>query len=194
MALDLDSFLQAELAEHRAAFEANARELKVPFERVLGLCERAVRGKSKLLTFGNGGSASDAQHIAAELVIRYKTDRPAIAAISLATDTSAITAGANDHGFETIFARQIEALARPGDIALGISTSGNSANVLAGLKEARRLGVTTIGLTGGDGGKMHGLCDALIVVPSTVTARIQEMHILIGHMLCKALEIRLGYV
>lgn len=208
----LTAFLRRETDEHRDAFEALLSHLTEPFDQVLTLWERAVRGGGKLLFFGNGGSAADAQHLAAELVIRYQADRPAIAAIALNTDTSALTAGANDMGFERIFARQIEALGRPGDVAVGISTSGRSPNVLAALAVARERGLVTIGLTGAtsrmtasspastSAGSAAGtaapelaaLCDALLVVPSRITARIQEMHIMLGHMLCKALEQRLG--
>jgi D-sedoheptulose 7-phosphate isomerase len=191
--LVVEDFLGAELAEHRLVFEAFARDLAPGFAPALALLEDCVRGGGKVLLFGNGGSAADAQHIAAELVIRYKSDRPAIAALALTTDTSALTACGNDLGFDALFSRQIEALANPHDVAVGISTSGRSANVLAGLREARRKGARTVGLAGGDGGEMPGLCDALIVVGSRVTARVQEMHILAGHMLCKALERRLGY-
>jgi D-sedoheptulose 7-phosphate isomerase len=187
-------FLYGELAEHRQVFEATSAVIERPFATVLELLEKSVRAGGKLLLFGNGGSAADAQHIAAELVIRYKSDRAAIAAIALTTDTSAITACGNDLGFDALFSRQVEALSRPGDVAIGISTSGNSPNVIRGLEEAKRRDVHTIGLTGGDGGKMRGMCDATITVPSRVTARIQEMHILIGHMLCQALEQRLGLV
>jgi D-sedoheptulose 7-phosphate isomerase len=154
----------------------------------------AYRGGRKALFFGNGGSAADAQHIAAELIVRYHTNRAAISAMALTTDPSAVTACANDIGFDAIFERQIAGLGRVNDIAFGISTSGKSANVLRGLRQARVMGLQTVGLTGGEGGDMRGSCDALIVVPSTVTARIQEMHITIGHMLCKALEQRLGLV
>jgi D-sedoheptulose 7-phosphate isomerase len=182
------TFLQGELREHREVFEATASAIDRPFSAVLDVIENSVRAGGKLLLFGNGGSAADAQHIAAELVIRYKTDRAAIAAIALTTDSSAITACGNDLGFDALFSRQVEALSRPGDVAIGISTSGNSP------LEARRRGVHTVGLTGGDGGRMPGACDAVITVPSKVTGRIQEMHILIGHMLCQALERRLGLV
>jgi D-sedoheptulose 7-phosphate isomerase len=191
---DVTNFLRAELAEHRQVFEATSAIIEQAFPAVLDLLEKSVRAGGKLLLFGNGGSAADAQHIAAELVIRYKKERVAIAAIALTTDSSAITACGNDLGFDALFSRQVEALARPGDVAIGISTSGNSPNVLAGLLQARRGGVHTVGLTGGSGGKMSGVCDAMIIVPSRVTARIQEMHILIGHMLCQGLEIRLGLV
>jgi D-sedoheptulose 7-phosphate isomerase len=191
---EIPALLQRELAEHRATLEATARMIEGPFTASLALLESAVRIGGKVLLFGNGGSAADAQHIAAELVIRYKRDRAPIAAIALSTDTSALTACGNDLGFEAIFERQVEALGRAGDVALGISTSGNSPNVLRGLTKARELGLKTIGLAGGTGGKLPPLCDALIVIPSPVTARIQEMHITVGHMLCVALEERLGLV
>jgi D-sedoheptulose 7-phosphate isomerase len=186
--------LQAELDEHEQVFAATSRMLGQPFAETLAIWEAAVRGGGKILLFGNGGSAADAQHIAAELVIRYHVDRRPIAAIALTTDSSALTACGNDLGFESLFERQVEALGRPGDVAVGISTSGRSANVLAGLRRARALGMHVTGLSGGDGGEMQRLCDSLIVVPSRITARIQEMHILVGHMLCKALERRLGLV
>jgi D-sedoheptulose 7-phosphate isomerase len=188
------ALLHLELDEHRCVFEATAKMLQDPFALTLGIVERSIRQGCKLLLFGNGGSAADAQHIAAELIVRYKSDRAAIAAIALTTDTSALTACGNDLGFDAIFARQIEGLGRRGDVAVGISTSGNSANVLAGLRQARAAGLRTVGLTGAGGGQMRELCDSLIAVPSSVTARIQEMHITIGHMLCKALEHRLELV
>ena len=189
-----DLFFEQEMAEHRATFEATVREVREPFAQTLAIWERSIRAGGKILLFGNGGSASDAQHIAAELVIRYKADRAAIPAIALTTDTSALTACGNDLGFDMIFARQLEALGRPGDVAVGFSTSGKSPNVLAALKEARNRNVRTTGFSGGDGGPMRELCDTAIIVPSRVTARIQEMHITVGHMLCKALEQRLGLV
>ncbi|HMD73086.1 MAG TPA: D-sedoheptulose 7-phosphate isomerase [Steroidobacteraceae bacterium] len=191
---DLEGLLQRELHEHRDTFEATARMLRDPFVATLSLLEGAVRAGGKILLFGNGGSAADAQHIAAEFVIRYTTNRAPIAAIALSTDTSALTACGNDWGFDAIFERQVEALGRPQDVALGISTSGNSPNVLRGLRKARAMGLKTMGLGGGNAGQLPPLCDALIVVPSTVTARIQEMHITIGHILCKSLEQRLGLV
>jgi len=190
--IDIDAFLRTEAAEHREAFESLLRSLEAPFSQTLSMWESCIRRGGKLLLFGNGGSASDAQHIAAECVIRYHKDRAAIAAIALTTDTSALTAGSNDMGFEHIFSRQLEALGRRGDVAVGISTSGRSRNVLNGLREARSRQLHTSGLTGGDGGEMRTLCDVSIVVPSSITARIQEMHIFVGHLLCKALEQRLG--
>lgn len=189
---ELDAFLNAEAAEHRESFESCMAGLRAPFADMLALWEASIRRGGKLLIFGNGGSAGNAQHISTELAVRYSRDRPAIAAVALAADVSALTAAANDMGFESVFSRQVQALGRPGDVAVGISTQGRSPNVLAALREARARDLVTTGLTGGNGGPMRGLCDAAIVVPSGVTARIQEMHILVSHMLCKALEIRLG--
>jgi D-sedoheptulose 7-phosphate isomerase len=191
---DVADLLHTELTEHREVFEATRAVIDQSFALALSLIENGIRAGGKLLLFGNGGSAADAQHIAAELVIRYKTDRAPIAAIALTTDSSTLTACGNDLGFDALFARQVAALARPGDVVIGISTSGNSPNVIAGLQQARSLDARTIGLTSGSGGKMAAACDAMIAVPSAVTARIQEMHILIGHILCKALEQRLGLV
>jgi D-sedoheptulose 7-phosphate isomerase len=194
VAVSTSELLREELAEHAQAFEALRAMIEAPFLAGLDLLDQSLRAGGKLLLFGNGGSAADCQHIAAELVIRYKSDRAALAAIALTTDTSALTACGNDLGFDAIFARQVEALARPGDVVIGISTSGNSPNVIAGLSAARARDARTIGMAAGSGGKMGPLCDVLVTVPSKVTARIQEMHILIGHMWCKALEQRLGLV
>ena len=158
----------------------------------MAACVTSIRGGGKLMLFGNGGSAADAQHLATELTIRYKTDRAAIAAIALTTDTSALTAAGNDLGFEQIFARQVEALGKPGDVAIGISTSGKSPNVLAALKRAKAMGLVTAALSGKGGGDLKGSADHLLVVPSDTTARIQEMHIPLGQRLCGALEIEIG--
>ena len=191
---DARLLLLAELREHRETFEATARILGQPFLNTLEILKSGAQRGGKLMFFGNGGSAADAQHIAAELVIRYRADRPAIAALSLSTDTSVLTACANDLGYDSLFERQIAGLGREYDVAVGISTSGNSINVLKGLRQARRMGLKTVGLTGGNGGELLALCDAAVVVPSPVTARIQEMHILIGHAWCTALEQSLGLV
>lgn len=142
----------------------------------------------KVLFFGNGGSASDAQHLAAEFVVRYHKERKAYAAIALTTDTSILTAHGNDYSFDTVFNRQIEALAKPGDIVIGLSTSGNSANVVNGIKTAKDLGVWTCAFTGASGGQLKTLADECVCVAHTETARIQEGHILIGHWLCEALD------
>ena len=192
----LATFILQETDEHRQTFEALLPELVHPFGEILSIWEQAIRDGGKLLFFGNGGSAADAQHLAAEFVIRYHTDRAPIAAIALSTDTSTLTAGANDMGFEQVFSRQVAALGRPGDVAVGITTSGRSPNVLSALATARARGLKTTALTGGLQStrrpELTSLCDGLLVVPSHTTARIQEMHIMLGHMLCKALERRLG--
>lgn len=190
----VDEIFQREFEQHKAVADTTAQAVRRDFGLALAILEQSVRHGGKLLFFGNGGSAADAQHIAAELVVRYKKDRKAIAAIALTTDTSTLTACGNDMGFDALFERQIEALGRAGDVAIGISTSGKSPNVLRGLRQARSGGLKTVGLSGGTGGEMRAACDSLIIVPSPVTARIQEMHITIGHMLCVALESRLGLV
>jgi D-sedoheptulose 7-phosphate isomerase len=187
-ALNVADYFDQEFDEHLAVAERARRELRDRFEAILGLCRDAMRSGNKLLFFGNGGSAADAQHFAAELVVRYRTDRKALPAIALTTDTSTLTAGANDLGFDRVFARQIEALGRPGDVAIGITTSGRSPNVLQALATARRMDLRTVALTGGDGGDVAELADESLVVASRVTARIQEMHLTFGHMLCGALE------
>jgi len=148
----------------------------------------AIKNGNKVLLAGNGGSAADAQHIAAELSGRFVKNRKALPGIALTTDTSALTAIANDYGYEHVFSRQVEALAQPGDLFIGISTSGNSQGILNALEAAKKINCKTLGLSGRDGGKMNGLCDLNIVVPADVTARIQEVHILIGHILCKAVD------
>jgi len=148
----------------------------------------ALKKGGKVLLFGNGGSASDSQHIAAELVGRFKKDRSALAAIALTTNTSILTSLANDYGYEVVFSKQIEALAQKNDIAIGISTSGKAKNVAAGIKQAKKMGLKTVALTGGDGGELARLADIFLVIPSSVTARIQEAHITIGHILCELVE------
>jgi D-sedoheptulose 7-phosphate isomerase len=146
------------------------------------------RRGNKLLLFGNGGSAMDASHMAAEFVGRYRRDRHPLAAIALTTDQAKLTCIANDYDFSEIFARQVSALGRPGDVAIGISTSGNSPNILKALETARDIGMITIGWTGGSGGKLAPLVDHIFVVPSTVVARIQETHITLGHVLCELVD------
>ncbi len=148
----------------------------------------AYRGGHKLLLAGNGGSAADAQHIAGELVNRFRFDRPALPAVALSTDTSVLTAVGNDAGFDRVFARQVEALGAAGDVLIGISTSGNSPNILKALQACRKQGMIGIGLTGRTGGKMRALCDVCIRVPSADTPRIQEAHGLIAHILCGLVE------
>ncbi len=148
----------------------------------------ALKDGNKILLFGNGGSAADAQHIAAEIVGRYKKERKGLPAIALTTDTSILTAVGNDYGFETIFERQIEALCLPGDVAIGITTSGNSENVVRGLRKAHDLGATTVAFTGRNGGKVAQIAHYTFVVPSYETPRIQECHITLGHVLCEIID------
>ena len=148
----------------------------------------AYRAGHKALFFGNGGSAADAQHLAAEFVGRYLRERDPMPALALNANSSAVTAIGNDYGYEEVFARQLKALATPGDVAVAISTSGNSPNVIEAVTCARRLGLFTIGFTGAPGGLLRGLVDVLIAVPSQETPRIQECHILVGHALCDAVE------
>jgi D-sedoheptulose 7-phosphate isomerase len=192
--VDLTTFFRAEFAEHNDVARRTEAELSGSFAKLVQACATSIRRGGKLMLFGNGGSAADAQHLATELTIRYKKDRAAIAAIALTTDSSALTAAGNDLGFERIFARQIEALGRKGDVALAISTSGKSANVIAGLKQAKAMGLVTAAFGGNDGGAMPAHADHILLVPSATTARIQEMHILLGQMLCAALEIELGLI
>jgi len=192
--VDVSGFFKAEFAEHHAVARATEASLGEAFAGMLAACVAAIRAGGKIMLFGNGGSASDAQHLATELTIRYKRNRSAIAAVALTTDTSALTACGNDLGFDLIFSRQIEALGKPGDVAIAISTSGKSPNIIAALEQAKAMKIVTVGLSGKGGGDMAGLTDHLLVVPSDTTARIQEMHIMLGHMLCGALEIELGLV
>jgi len=156
--------------------------------KVVLLAKRVISKKGKIFIFGNGGSAADAQHLAAELVNRFKKERAPMPAIALTTDTSILTAIANDYDFSEVFSKQILALGKKGDIALGISTSGKSSNVIEALKVAKKLGLYTIGLSGGDGGLMRDFCDYLILVPSRETPRIQEGHLLFLHIFSELLE------
>lgn len=183
-----------EFHEHSAVLAHTKLALREPFACLMNMSVRAVRDGGKIVFFGNGGSAADAQHLATELCVRYVRDRTPIPALALTTDTSALTAIGNDLGFDQLFSRQVQALCRPGDVCIGISTSGNSENIIRGLQSARELGCVAAGFAGRKGGRMVGLANPLLVVPSDTTARIQEMHILLGHMLCSALEIELGLV
>lgn len=152
------------------------------------LCVQSLRHDGKVILAGNGGSAADAQHIAGEFVSRFAFDRPGLASIALTTDTSVLTAIGNDYGYEKVFARQVQALGRGGDVFIGISTSGKSPNILRALEQARLGGLVTIGMTGNRGGPMHELCDLVLAVPSADTPRIQEGHIVLGHTLCLLVE------
>lgn len=192
--MDWQAFHDRQWAEHEAVAAATRAALAAPFGRLVEASLTSLKAGGKLIFFGNGGSAADAQHLATELTVRYDRDRAAIPALALTTDTSALTAIGNDFGFERLFARQIEALGREGDVAIGISTSGRSANITAGLREAKARGMVAAALSGRDGGDLVGLADPLLIVPSDVTARIQEMHIALGQMLCDAVQRGLGLV
>jgi D-sedoheptulose 7-phosphate isomerase len=190
--VDPAELFKSEFAEHNDVARRTEAALSGKFSDLVLACAKSIRAGGKLMFFGNGGSAADAQHLATELTVRYKADRAAIAAIALTTDSSALTAAGNDLGFERIFARQIEALGRAGDVAIAISTSGKSPNIVAALKQAKAMGLVTVAFGGKGGGDMAGHADHLLMVPSATTARIQEMHITVGQILCGALEIELG--
>jgi D-sedoheptulose 7-phosphate isomerase len=192
--MNIAEFYSTEFAEHEAVLKATRAACEAPFRRLVAAAAAAVQGGGKLLFFGNGGSAGDAQHLATELAVRYVRNRPPIAAVALTTDTSALTAIGNDLGFDHVFARQVEALGRKGDLAIAITTSGKSRNVTLALETARRQGLAAAAFAGRDGGDLVGLADPLLIVPSQTTARIQEMHIMLGQMLCGALEQELGLV
>lgn len=183
---------KASLQRHRRALEDTEAACQSSMATLCELAADALSGGKRIFFFGNGGSAADAQHIAAELSIRFIKDRRALAGMALTTDSSVLTACANDLGFEHLFSRQLEALGQPGDVALGISTSGNSVNVIAALECARRKGMVAAAFAGKDGGRLRGIADPLVIVPCDETARIQEMHIMLGHILCAEIEYRLG--
>jgi D-sedoheptulose 7-phosphate isomerase len=185
---EIESIL-AEIKEHQQILASLTDPVFLKDVQAAGqMVSTAIGRGHKILLFGNGGSASDAQHIAAEFTGRYVRERKGLPAIALTTDTSALTAISNDYGFAQVFSRQIEALALPGDLVIGISTSGNSANVIQGLVMAKELKCQTLGLSGNGGGNMAANCDVIININSKTTARIQEMHILIGHILCSTVD------
>jgi D-sedoheptulose 7-phosphate isomerase len=185
----MQSIIKHEFSEHLKASKKTMESIGKPIEIAAKLCIDSLKNGNKILIFGNGGSAADAQHIAAELVGRYKTERKGLSAIALTTDTSAITAIANDYGYLHVFDRQVEALANEGDVVIGISTGGSSANVISALRLANDLGCKTIGFSGRDGGEFNTLCDVNLIAIAEDTPRIQEMHILIGHTLCHLIEL-----
>jgi len=163
-------------------------ELLNKIEEVSKLCVELYKGDKKTILAGNGGSAADAQHIAAEMVGRYGFDRPSLPSLALTTDTSALTAIGNDYGYDKVFSRQLEGMGQSGDIFIGISTSGNSKNIINAFDSAKEKGITTVALVGKDGGEMAKIADIALVVPSDSTPRIQESHILIGHIICDIIE------
>lgn len=180
-------YFEESLHQHRLLFQM-LDSLRTPIEKAAVLMADTLRAGRKIMLMGNGGSAADCQHLAAEFTGRFQQERRPLAAMALTTDTSALTCIGNDYGFEHVFERQLAGLGQPGDCAVGISTSGNSANVLRALERARTLGLTTVGLSGRDGGAMAALCDVCVVVPHPDTARIQEAHIFIGHCWCGMVE------
>lgn len=180
--------INRQLQSHIATVNTVGDTLAEPIAECVRLMVSALRNGHKVLTMGNGGSAADAQHLAAELVGRFLTERKALPAIALTTDTSILTAIGNDYGFDEVFKRQVEALAVPGDILIGISTSGNSTNVVRALEAGRERGATTIGLLGRDGGAIGTLVDLALTVPSSETPRIQEAQLFIIHLLCDLVE------
>ena len=184
----MQSIIKHEFSEHIKASQNTLDSIADQIETASKICINSLKNGGKILIMGNGGSAADAQHIAAELVGRYKTERKGLPAIALTTDTSAITSIANDYGFLHVFDRQVEALAHKDDVVIGISTGGTSPNVVNALTSANKLDCKTIGLSGKDGGDFNALCDVNLVVNSDDTPRIQEMHILIGHTICHLIE------
>jgi D-sedoheptulose 7-phosphate isomerase len=184
----MQSIIKHEFNEHIKVALDTIKSIEDSIEIAAKICIDKLNQGGKIIIFGNGGSAADAQHIAAELVGRYKTERKGLAAIALTTDTSVITSIANDYGYQRIFDRQIESLANDCDVVIGISTGGNSENVISAIKLANSLGCKTIGLSGRGGGILNSLCGINIIVPSKDTPRIQEMHILIGHTICQLID------
>jgi len=183
--------IKNEFSEHIKVSLETLNSISNQIEDAARTCIISLKQGGKILIIGNGGSAADAQHIAAELVGRYKLDRKGLAAIALTTDTSVITSIANDYGYLNVFDRQIEALANECDVLIGISTGGSSENIVSALKTANDLGCKTIGFSGKGGGEFNNLCDVNLIVASEETARIQEMHILIGHTICNLIELEL---
>lgn len=187
MSTEFASLFKTHLSEHQDAI-AKLNAMSDQIAPLAAAWLTALKDGKKIIFFGNGGSAADAQHLAAELVVRYRINRPALAGLALTTDTSILTAHSNDFGYDTVFSRQIEALAQPGDVVLGISTSGTSKNVLLGLQAANKRGCVTIAFTGEKGADCAAEATLSFKAPSAVTARVQECHLLIGHLLCDAAE------
>lgn len=174
--------------EHAQTIAAMKNECLGDIAAFADACRAAITSGHTVYLMGNGGSACDCQHFAAELVGRFQKERRAMASVALTTDTSILTALANDYGFEVVFSRQVEALVKPGDVVVGLSTSGNSPNIVKGLEKAKEQGAVTIGMTGRSGGKLKAICDICICIPSDVTARIQEAHLLVEHLVCQRIE------
>jgi D-sedoheptulose 7-phosphate isomerase len=186
----MQDYVEAQLAETRRVLGALYTDgaARAAVVRAAEICVESLRAGGKVLFAGNGGSAADAQHMAGEFVSRFAFDRPGLAAVALTTDTSILTAIGNDYGYELLFARQVQALGRAGDVFIAYSTSGRSPNILSALEAARTAGLTTVGFTGNRGGPMGALCDVLLAVPSADTPKIQEGHLVLGHILCGLVE------
>ena len=186
----MKQLVQRQLAQSISTMQATMADLRIAdtIVTIAELTANAMLAGKKLMVAGNGGSAADAQHLVAEFVVRLVTNRPALRAIALTTDTSIMTAAGNDFNFDCIFARQIEALGQPGDVFLGISTSGNSKNILQAAQQAKEMKITTIGFTGNGGGRMSSICDHNVIIPSDVTMNIQECHLALEHIYCMAVE------
>jgi D-sedoheptulose 7-phosphate isomerase len=194
VSFDSAAYLRTEHAQHVTVANDLLAKVAEPFDKLVRVVTESLNKGGKILFFGNGGSAGDAQHLAAELVVKYSKDRKPLGGVALTTDTSVLTATVNDFGPQFVFVRQVQAIGRKGDVAFGISTSGNSENVILALQAAKEIGITPVGLAGGTGGKMVGLADPLLIVPSTNSARIQEMHIFLGQCMCGAVERAMGLV
>lgn len=184
---ELNPIIAERFTDHLDVFGKTMEQMDV-IQLMAERCKEALKAGNKVLFCGNGGSAADAQHLAAELIGRFQKERRSLASVALTTDTSILTAVANDYGYDEVFARQVEGLGRSGDVLIGISTSGNSANVVKAALKARDTGMHTIAFTGEGGGKLKDICDITFAVPSKVTARIQEMHIMVGHIICELVE------
>ena len=184
----MNEMILKEFEIHASTFEKVRNEIQPVIAEACKLAVETINAGKKILLCGNGGSAADSQHIAAELTGRYKRERNPLPGIALTTDTSALTAIANDYSYEDVFSRQVEALAQKGDLIIGISTTGNSGNVIKAFDAGNVKGCKTIGLSGKGGGKFNGKCDLNVIIPSDDTARIQEMHILTGHIICQAID------
>ena len=190
----MQKIIQKEFLNHIEASQITIDSISNLIEKSAICCINSLKNDGKILIFGNGGSAADAQHIAAELIGRFKIERKGRAAIALTTDTSTITSISNDYGYSKVFSRQVEALANPKDVVIGISTSGNSINVNKALIKAKNIGCKVIGFSGGDGGEMQHHCDVNVFVPVKDTPRVQEMHILIGHIICHLIDIEFNAI
>ena len=185
----MHSRIRKEFNDHIATSKVTLEKISEALENAALMCIGCLNEGGKIILFGNGGSAADAQHIAAELVGRYKNERKALSAISLSTDTSILTSIGNDYGYDAVFERQVETLAKKNDVIIGISTGGTSVNVIKGINAAQKIGCKTIGFSGRDGGEFNQICSLNLIVPADETARIQEMHILIGHVICQLIDL-----